>query len=36
MPTFEITELIKGRPEKITSSKEKECYDILDKLHMKE
>ncbi len=34
MPTFEITELIKGRPKKITSSKERECYDILDELHI--
>ena len=32
MEEFKITELIDGRPQEIKNDKEKECYDILDKL----
>lgn len=32
MEEFKITELIDGRPQNVKNDKEKECYDILDKL----
>ena len=35
MEEFKITELIDGRPQGIKNDKEKECYDILDKLDIK-
>ena len=34
MEEFKISNLIYGRPENIESEKEKNCYDILDKLNI--
>ena len=35
MEEFKLSELLEGRPENIETDKEKNCYDILDKLGIK-